>query len=173
MFKLLCHAILSFALAVAVSVVRAQSTVALSWNSTSPYGQSNGAFTLVEGTYGYAMAFTADSSSPPTATYSEEFGNLVQHCPEIGYVAALIPQSGVAPETYVLEWVDPTITLPERSSINSLVPASGGFICTLGTGTFKGIEVDNTSVFAWVNETSAQDGGVQYWIVTTPDSTTC
>ncbi|KAJ3865907.1 hypothetical protein EV359DRAFT_80037 [Lentinula novae-zelandiae] len=173
MFKQVRSAILLSALAVAVPVVRAQSTVALSWNSTSPYGQSNGDFTLVQGTYGYAMAFTADSSSSPTATYSEEFGSLVQHCPEIGYIAALIPQSGVIPETYILEWVDPTITLPEGSSTNSLVPAPGGFVSTLGTGIFKGIEVDNTGVFAWVNETSAQDGGVQYWIVTTPDSTTC
>ncbi|KAE9394984.1 hypothetical protein BT96DRAFT_923123 [Gymnopus androsaceus JB14] len=149
------------------SVVKAQNMVAISWNSTSPYGQSQGNFSLVESTYGYAMTFS-DSTSNLTGIYSEEFGSVVQHCPVIGYVAALIPVAGITPATYVLQWVDPTTSLPEGSSTTSIVPATGGFVSTLGSGIFTEVEVGGSPVFAWVEETAEEHGDVQAWIDTTP-----
>ncbi|KAF9065555.1 hypothetical protein BDP27DRAFT_1366344 [Rhodocollybia butyracea] len=151
-------------LALSTSIAQAQSVVALSWNSTSPFGQSVGSFGLVQGTYGFAMT-ASDGGSNITAIFTESL---------IGFVAALIPQSGVNPATYVIEWVDVTTPLPEGSSTSSLVPAPGGFVSTLGTGIFKEVQVNSIPVFAWVEETAEENGDVEFWIDSTDDAdSTC
>ncbi|KAJ3733689.1 hypothetical protein DFJ43DRAFT_1137771 [Lentinula guzmanii] len=168
MFKLTSAFVIS---ALAISVARAQDTMGLSWNSTSPYGQSTGVFTLVESTYGYSMAF-ADGTSSLSATYDSASQTLTQVCPQGGLIAAMIPLEGSSPSTFTIEWVDPTEILPEGSSTTSLVPGDGAFLTTMGSpngvfaqnGVFKEVSVDGVYVFAWADETFEENQDVTAWI---------
>ncbi|KAJ3886872.1 hypothetical protein GG344DRAFT_69298 [Lentinula edodes] len=151
---------------------------ALSWNSTSPYGQSSGLFAMFDGTYGSAMNFTSGtpSSSNLTASYNATSGKLSLVCAGddylTGLVAALVYEPELTPPTYTLQWVDDSdATLPAGSNKTSLVPMDGGIISTLGSGIFKEVIVDdivsgqNVTAFAWVQETTAENQDVQAHIV--------
>ncbi len=119
--------------ALALSVVRAQQLLALSWNSTSPYGQSKGLFNLVDSPYGYAMVFADGSASDSTLSAHYDFaqGTVVQDCPHKGLQIALIPVEGSAPEAYTVNWVEPSATLPEGSFTKSLQAGDGAFVSTV------------------------------------------
>lgn len=129
MFKLSSSLIVS---ALAVAAVSAQDILGLSVNATSPFGQSTGVFNLVESTYGDAMAFT-DGVSTLSATYDSASGTVTQVCPNAGLKLAMIPLAGSSPATFVIEWVNSTVTLPEGSSLTSLFPATGAFQTTVST----------------------------------------
>ncbi|KAJ4471694.1 hypothetical protein C8J55DRAFT_150523 [Lentinula edodes] len=168
MFKLSSVFVIS---ALAFSAVRAQDIMGLSWNSTSPYGQSTGVFNLLESTYGYSMVF-ADGTSTLSATYDSASQTVTQVCPHTGLIAAMIPVEGSSPSTFTIEWVDSTVILPEGSSTTSLVPGNGAFLTTMGTpngvfaqnGVFKEFSVDGTYVFAWADETFQENQDVTAWI---------
>ncbi|KAJ3806558.1 hypothetical protein EV368DRAFT_67777 [Lentinula lateritia] len=168
MFKLSSAFVIS---ALAFSAARAQDIMGLSWNSTSPYGQSTGVFNLLESTYGYSMVFT-DGTSTLSATYDSASQTVTQVCPHAGLIAAMIPVEGSSPSTFTIEWVDSTVILPEGSSTTSLVPGNGAFLTTMGTpngvfaqnGIFKEFSVDGTYVFAWADETFQENQDVTAWI---------
>ncbi|KAJ3729524.1 hypothetical protein FB446DRAFT_756810 [Lentinula raphanica] len=156
---------------------------ALSWNSTSPYGQSSGLFAMVNGTYGFAMNFASGtpSSSNLTASYDATSSKLSLVCAgdnyPAGLVAALIYEPALTPATYTLQWVnDSDTSLPAGSNTTSLVPMNGGIVSTLGTGIFKEVIVDdivsgkNVTAFAWVQETASDNQDVQSHIVTADGS---
>ncbi|KAJ4482605.1 hypothetical protein J3R30DRAFT_3460925 [Lentinula aciculospora] len=156
---------------------------ALSWNSTSPYGQFSGIFSMVNGTYGSAMNITSGTplSSNLTASYNSTSGKLSLVCAggeyPSGLVAALVYEPELTPPTYTLQWVnDSDATLPAGSNKTSLVPQDGALISTLGTGIFKEVKVDdivsgqNVSAFAWVQETAGENEDAQFHIVITDGS---
>ncbi|KAJ3726845.1 hypothetical protein C8R42DRAFT_717683 [Lentinula raphanica] len=158
--------------ALAIAAANAQDIMGLSWNSTSPYGQSTGIFQLVESANGFAMSFAAGTTSTLSATYDSASETVTQVCPQAGLIAAMIPVEGSSPSTYTIEWVDPTATLPDGSSTTSLVPGDGAFLTTMGSpngvfaqnGVFKQISVDGTYVFAWADETFSENQDVTAWI---------
>ncbi|KAJ3876472.1 hypothetical protein F5051DRAFT_429752 [Lentinula edodes] len=169
-------------LAASLSAVHAQDILGLSYNSTSPYGQSKGIFTLISGSYGYAMSQAGGSTPTLSATYDSTTQTLTQVCPYPGLIAAMIPVSGSSPAAYAIEWVNSTVTLPEGSTTTSLYAANEGLDTTLGTketvwyinGVFKAVTLNGIFEFGWVDEDYSQNGDVTSWIDTTDGSSiTC
>ncbi|KAJ3733690.1 hypothetical protein DFJ43DRAFT_186179 [Lentinula guzmanii] len=178
MFKLT----LLSALSASMSAVYAQDILGLSYNSTSPYGQSQGILSLVTGAYGYGMTEAAGSAPTLSATYDSTTKTLTQVCPHPGLIAAMIPVDGSSPAAYAIEWVDSTVTLPEGSTTTSLFPANQGLDTTLGTketvwyinGVFKFVTLNGAFEFGWVDEDYSQNGDVTSWIDTSDGSSiTC
>lgn len=120
------------------SVAHAQNILGLSWNSTSPFGQSTGVFNLVESTYGYSNVF-ANGISNLSATYDSTSGTVTQVCPFAGLQLAMIPLEGSSPSTFLIDWVNSTVVLPEGSSTTSLVPGNGAFLTTVSTHRFRSL----------------------------------
>ncbi|KAE9391779.1 hypothetical protein BT96DRAFT_945141 [Gymnopus androsaceus JB14] len=137
------------------------------------FGQSTGVFNLFESTYGYSMVF-ADGVSNLSATYDSASGTVTQVCPFAGLQLAMIPLEGSSPSTFLINWVNSTVVLPEGSSTTSLVPGNGAFLTTMGSsdgisefdqnGVFKEITVDGALTFAWVDETFEENQDVTSWI---------
>ncbi|KAJ4465440.1 hypothetical protein J3R30DRAFT_2674781 [Lentinula aciculospora] len=170
------------ALTASLSAVHAQDVLGLSYNSTSPYGQSKGILALTAGNYGYAMSTASGTTPTLSATYDNTTQTLTQVCPYPGLIAAMIPVSGSSPAAYAIEWVNNTVTLPENSTTTSLYAANEGLDTTLGTketvwyinGVFKVITLNGVSEFGWVDEDYSKNGDVTSWIDTTDGSSiTC
>lgn len=126
----------TFISALTFSVAHAQDILGLSWNSTSPFGQSTGVFNLVESKYGYSNVF-ANGISNLSATYDTTLGTVIQVCPFAGLQLAMIPLEGSSPSTFLIDWVNSTVVLPEGSSTTSLVPGNGAFLTTVSTHCFR------------------------------------
>ncbi|KIK62270.1 hypothetical protein GYMLUDRAFT_58439 [Collybiopsis luxurians FD-317 M1] len=167
-----------------LSSVQAQTILGLTTNSTSPFGQSTGTLTLINGTYGYAMG-TADGSTPIiTTTYDSTTQTFTQVCPHPGLIAAMIPVEGSNPAEYAIEWVQSAVveSLPEGTTTTSLFPSVGALDTTLGTkeqlwnihGIFKPVSVNGIQEFGWADMTFEQNQDVTWWIDTSDGSSiTC
>lgn len=132
---------------------QSNSPVALTYSSTSPYGQSTGYIGLTQGSYGYGMTMVATDSETISA-HLDGNGGIVQDCPNAGLVGALVAQAdGI---TWNFEWVEESAlgSLPAGSTTTSFTqgapaPWSSSPLSTVGTTVsfvlvdlFDGIHID-------------------------------